>query len=42
MSKTEDRFKKTEIKENLLRYCESDTWAMVRIWQGLKKEVGYE
>ena len=29
---------KAEIKENLLRYCELDTWAMVRIWQELKKE----
>ena len=30
---------KAEIKENLLRYCELDTWAMVRIWQELQKEV---
>ncbi len=29
---------KAEIKENLLRYCELDTWAMVRIWQELRKE----
>ena len=31
---------KAEIKENLLRYCELDTWAMVRIWQELIKETG--
>ena len=30
---------KAKIKENLLRYCELDTWAMVRIWQELQKEV---
>ena len=30
---------KAEIKENLLRYCELDTWAMVRIWQELKNIV---
>lgn len=29
---------KAKIKENLLRYCELDTWAMVRIWQELRKE----
>jgi len=28
---------KAEIKANLLRYCELDTFAMVRIWQELKK-----
>lgn len=31
---------KATIKKNLLRYCELDTWAMVRIWQELKKESG--
>lgn len=30
---------KAEIKHNLLKYCELDTWAMVRIWQELNKEV---
>ena len=30
---------KAEIKENLLRYCELDTWAMVWIWQELKNIV---
>ncbi|MBQ3352756.1 DUF2779 domain-containing protein [Candidatus Saccharibacteria bacterium] len=30
---------KARIRENLLRYCELDTWAMVRIWQELKKEI---
>ena len=29
---------KAEIKENLFHYCELDTWAMVRIWQELRKE----
>lgn len=29
---------KAKIKENLLHYCELDTWAMVRIWQELRKE----
>ena len=28
---------KAEIKTNLLRYCELDTFAMVRIWEELKK-----
>lgn len=30
---------KSEIKENLLRYCELDTWAMVRIWQELQNDT---
>lgn len=27
-------------REALLRYCELDTWAMVKVWQKLKEEAG--
>ena len=30
---------KAKIKHDLLKYCELDTWAMVRIWQELQKEI---
>lgn len=33
------KVEKEEIKKNLLRYCELDTWAMVRIWQELIRET---
>jgi cyclophilin family peptidyl-prolyl cis-trans isomerase len=26
--------------KNLLTYCEQDTWAMVRIWEVVKEEIG--
>ncbi len=27
-------------RESLLRYCELDTWAMVKVWEKLKEKVG--
>ena len=27
-------------REALLRYCELDTWAMVKVWQKLKEKAG--
>jgi hypothetical protein len=27
-------------REALLRYCELDTWAMVKVWEKLKEVVG--
>lgn len=29
-------------RENLLRYCELDTWAMVKIWLRLREMAGFE
>jgi hypothetical protein len=26
-------------KKNLLKYCEQDSWAMVRIWQEVMKQI---
>jgi len=30
---------KKTIKEDLLKYCELDTWAMVKIWEEMKAKV---
>ena len=30
---------KAQIKHDLLKYCELDTWAMVRIWQELERII---
>lgn len=27
-------------REALLRYCELDTWAMVKVWEKLKEKAG--
>lgn len=31
---------RTRLRENLLRYCERDTWAMVKLWQRIRGLVG--
>ncbi len=32
----------SEIRQNLLRYCELDTYAMVKIWEKFRQVTGYE
>jgi hypothetical protein len=32
-----DAAKRAELRQSLLDYCERDTWAMVRIWEELRK-----
>ena len=28
------------VSDGLLRYCELDTWAMVKVWEKLKEKAG--
>lgn len=40
--KDETPEKQDEIREGLLRYCELDTYAMVKIWERFREVVGYD
>lgn len=42
MEHMEDEAQVEATRENLLRYCELDTWAMVKIWLRLRELAGFD